>query len=111
MHSCAELTCARRPTRVEAWPILLWDVAQQATEHHGVAWVSKTTAQRVARVLAAVGIGRAATEVAGNWPANHAPLHCTPGTRPAVHHLLLARRALPSSLHRCLRPRAHNITC
>jgi hypothetical protein len=38
MHSCAELTCARRPTRVEAWPILLWDVAQQATEHHGVAW-------------------------------------------------------------------------
>jgi hypothetical protein len=51
MHTYAELTCARRPTRdsmqieggmavrpacVEAWPFLLWDVAEQATERHGV---------------------------------------------------------------------------
>jgi hypothetical protein len=67
--------------------------------------VSKTTAQRVARVLAVVGIGRAATEVGGNWPANHAPRE--PGRQRTISSSSLAVPcpALPP-LHRCLRPRA-----
>jgi hypothetical protein len=78
--------------------------------------VSKTTAQRVARVLAVVGIGRAATEVGGNWPANHAPRE--PGRQRTISSSSLAvpcpastsplpppARAMSRPVRRCRRAR------
>jgi hypothetical protein len=116
MHTYAELTCARRPTHANrgrdgGTPGVRGSLAISTLGCCGTSdraprrgpRVSKTTAQRVARVLAVVGIGRAATEVGGNWPANHAPREQAGSARSPPPRSPCP--ALPP-LHRCLRPRA-----
>jgi hypothetical protein len=99
MHSCAELTCARRPTRVEAWPILLWDVAQQATEHHGVAWVSKTTAQRSGSRAYLRPLGLAARQPRWLGIGLQTTHRCTAPREPGRQCTISSSPAVPCLLH------------
>jgi hypothetical protein len=131
MHTYAELTCARRPTHANrgrdgGTPGVRGSLAISTLGCCGTSdraprrgpRVSKTTAQRVARVLAVVGIGRAATEVGGNWPANHAPRE--PGRQrtisssslavPCLHFTAASARARDVPSRPSMPTRAHNTT-